>query len=200
MGFNVLVTDALPEVGLALLQGVDGFDVAVELDLDTDALRERIREVDAWVVRGGTPCTGRVIEGAERLQVIARAGIEVDNIDVDAATRRGIVVMNTPGVDAASAAEHTLALMFAAARQIPAGQASLRAGHWESNRLVGRELRRKTLGIVGLGTVGRIVANRAQGLRMSVLAADPYVSEEQAETLGVRLVQLDELLAESDVI
>jgi len=200
VGFKVVVTDPLSEHGLAVLRSVEGFDVEEAVGLDSDALREKVRTADAWVVRSGTPCTGRLIEAAERLLVIARAGISVDNVDVDAATRRGVVVMNTPGVDATSAAEHTLALMLTAARRIPAGQASLRTGMWKRERLVGRELRGKTLGIVGLGTVGRIVADRARGMRMKAIAADPYVAEQDAETLGVRLVHLDELLAESDVI
>jgi len=200
LGYRILVTDPLAEHGLAILRDTAGMEVEVSPGLEPEALKVKLRDADAWIVRGGTRCTADLIAAAPHLQVIGRAGIGVDNIDITAATRRGIVVLNTPGSNATSAAEHALALMLAAARHVAVSHTSLRAGHWDRKRFVGRELAGKTLGVIGLGAIGRIVADRARGLKMQVVACDPYVTEAVADGVGARLVDLNTLLAESDVV
>src|SRR5690606_28669898 len=153
----------------------------------------------ALVVRSATQVTARALEGADRLAVIGRAGIGVDNIDVAAATRRGIVVMNTPDAGATTTAEHAIALLLALARHVPAADAALKAGRWDKNRFLGVELTGKVLGVLGLGNIGRIVAERGKGLAMEVLAHDPFVPAERVPS-GVRLVDLEELLARADFV
>lgn len=168
--------------------------------LNPDQLKAYIPEYDGLVIRSSTKVTADILTSARRLRVIGRAGIGVDNIDVLAATAHGIVVMNTPSGSAVTTAEHTLAMMLALARRIPEANASVHAGHWESARFVGTELMGKTLGIVGCGNVGASVAERAQGLKMKVIASDPYLSAERAEGLGVERVDFDTLLARSHFI
>jgi len=177
-----------------------GVDVDVRTGLAADALREIIGGYDGLAVRSATKVTADILAAADRLQVIGRAGIGVDNVDIGAATSRGIVVMNTPFGNSITTAEHALALMFALARQIPAANASTHAGLWEKSKFMGVELAGKTLGVVGCGNIGGIVANRAHGLKMKVIANDPYLSEERAETLGVEKVELDALYARADFI
>ncbi|MCS6797735.1 MAG: phosphoglycerate dehydrogenase [Myxococcota bacterium] len=196
---RILVSDKLSEAGLATLREA-GFAVDYRPGLSENELAASIGPYDALVIRSGSKVTGRVLERADALRVIGRAGIGVDNVDVAAASRRGIVVMNTPLGNVVTTAEHTLALLLAAARRIPQATASMRAGKWEKNRFEGRELCGKTLGIVGLGNVGRAVAERARALHMKVIATDPNVGPERAAEVGAERVELDELLARADFI
>jgi len=198
--FRVLVADPVAAEGVALLRGVA--DVDERHGLAPEALAAIIGEYDALVVRSETKVTAPIIAAGTKLRIIGRAGVGVDNIDVDAATRRGIVVVNSPLGNIAAAAEHTVALLLALARHIPQASASLRAGKWERAKFVGAEVRGKTLGIVGLGKVGSEVARRCGegGLGMRLLAADPYASPETARKLNAELVTLDELLPQADFI
>jgi D-3-phosphoglycerate dehydrogenase len=196
---HVLIADALQAVGVDALRK-HGLDVDVEGSLDEPGLIARIGEYEGLIVRSATRVTRAVIAAAPRLEVIGRAGAGVDTIDVEAATERGIIVMNTPGGNTTAVAEHTLALLLALARHVPVADATVKAGRWEKNRLQGIELLGKTLGILGLGRIGGEVARRALGFRMQVLAYDPYLTREAAERLGVDSVELDELLARSDFI
>lgn len=196
---KVLITDGLSEKGIEVLKNA-GLEVDVRLKLPHDALTAIIPEYDALIVRSATKVTADIINAAERLRVIGRAGTGVDNIDIDAATRKGIVVMNTPGGNTITAAEHTLALIFAVARRIHLADSSMKSCKWEKGKFMGVELYGKTLGIIGLGNIGSIVADRAQGLKMRVIAYDPYITEEVAEQMGVELVSLEELLKNSDFI
>jgi D-3-phosphoglycerate dehydrogenase len=196
---RVLVADGLQAVGVDALRK-HGLDVDVAGTLDEVALTARLPECEGLIVRSATRVTRTAIAAATRLEVIGRAGAGVDTIDVEAATERGIIVMNTPGGNTTAVAEHTLALVLALARRLPVADASLKAGRWEKSRLQGVELLGKTLGILGLGRIGSEVARRALGFRMQVLAYDPYLTREAAERLGVESVELDELLTRSDFI
>jgi len=195
---KVLVTDPIAQDGIDLL--ASEAEVVVQLHPSPDELRTLIAGCEALIVRSETKVTREVIAAGERLQVIGRAGSGVDNIDVEAATERGVVVVNAPTGNTFSNAEHTIALMLALARHIPQAYNSLRGGRWERQRLTGVELRGKTLGLIGLGQVGSEVARRARGLEMRVVAHDPYVSAERAQSFGVELVSLDQLLREADFI
>jgi D-3-phosphoglycerate dehydrogenase len=197
---RVLVSDSLSEAGLALLKKHADLEVEYAPGLKEDALAQKIAGFDALVIRSGSKVTKRVIEAADKLRVIGRAGIGVDNVDVDAATKRGVVVMNTPTGNAVTTAEHAIAMLMAIARKIPEATASMRAGKWEKTKFQGRELCGKTLGVLGLGNIGRIVADRAKGLRMHVIAFDPAMTKGRAEQLGVELVPLDELFRRADAI
>ena len=159
-----------------------------------------IADVEGLVIRSGTKVTADVIAAGHKLRVIGRAGIGVDNVDVPAATARGIVVMNTPGGNNITTAEHAIALLISLARHIPQATASMKAGHWEKTKFMGMELYNRTLGVLGLGNIGRIVADRARGLGMKVIAHDPYLSEKQIPNLDVELVSFDALLERSDAI
>lgn len=196
---RVLVTDGLQAVGVDALRK-HGLEVEVTGSLDERALIARLGEYEGLIVRSATKVTRAAIAAGTRLEVIGRAGAGVDTIDVDAATERGIIVMNTPGGNTTAVAEHTLALLLALARRVAVADATLKAGRWEKNRLQGVELLGKTLGILGLGRIGGEVARRALGFRMQVLAYDPYLTREAAERLGVDSVELDELLTRSDFI
>ncbi|GIW42076.1 MAG: D-3-phosphoglycerate dehydrogenase [Candidatus Binatia bacterium] len=200
MAYRVLVSDRLAPQGLEILRSHPEIEVDEVEGLGPKELAERIEPYHALVVRSGTKVTAEVLERARSLRVIGRAGIGVDNIDVAAATSRGIVVMNTPGGNNVTTAEHALALLLASARSIPQAVASLKAGRWERGRFVGTEVCNKVLGIVGLGNIGKLVAERAQGLKMRVVAYDPYTPPETAARLGVHLCELDELLATADFI
>lgn len=197
---SVLVADVLSEKGLTLLRGIPGLDVTYEPGLDEAGLVQKIRGFHALVVRSGTPVTADVIAAGNKLSVIGRAGVGLANIDVAAASKHGVVVMNTPTGNAVATAEHALALLFALAKRVPEADRSLRAGAWERERFLGRELTGRTLGIVGLGNVGRIVAERAVALKMRVIAADPLVTAERASSLGVSLVTLEQLFRAADAI
>jgi len=196
---RVLVTDGLQAVGVDALRK-HGLDVEVVGSLSERDLAGRVGEFEGLIVRSATKVTRAVIEAGRRLEVVGRAGAGVDSIDVDAATERGVIVMNTPGGNTTAVAEHTLGLLLALARRLPAADATLKAGRWEKNRLQGVELFGKTLGILGLGRIGSEVARRALGFRMQVIAYDPYLTGEAAERLGVAAVELDELFARADFI
>ncbi len=199
MTFRILVCDPIAEDGVQALQR-SGAEVDVRTGLSPDELRAVVAGYDALVVRSETKITKEIIDATARLQVIGRAGVGVDNIDVGAATEKGVVVVNAPTGNITSAAEHAIALMFALSRHIPEANASLRAGRWERSRFLGLEVRGKTLGIVGLGQVGSEVARRARGLEMRVIAFDPFVPEERARVLGAELVSMEELLSQSDFV
>ncbi|MFQ5895476.1 MAG: phosphoglycerate dehydrogenase [Nitrospinota bacterium] len=197
---RVLVAESLSPVALEELAGVEGFEAEERFGLSREALRQAIPPYDALVIRSGTRVDAPLLEAGESLRVVARAGIGVDNVDVEAATERGVLVMNAPEGNVVTTAEHTLALLLALARKVPQAMASLRSGAWERGRFVGAELFEKTLGVVGLGRVGSAVVPRAQGLGMKVIVHDPYISAEAAARRGVRLVDLSTLLRESDYI
>jgi len=195
---KVLITEPFSEEGKAIL--AQHAVVDVKTGLTEDALVDVIGQYEALVVRSATQVNNRVIEAGKRLLVIGRAGTGVDNIDIDAATRHGIVVVNAPTGNAIAVAEHTIALMLALARNVPQADCSLKAGKWEKKKLEGIEVRGKTLGIIGLGRAGSAVAKRAQGLEMTVIAYDPFVTQDYASRLGVTLVAFEQLLSESDFI
>lgn len=195
---RVLVADSIASEGVEILR--KGADVDVITGQSREDLIARIPEYDALVVRSATRVTADVIAAAERLKVIARAGVGVDNIAVDAATQRGIIVVNSPEGNTMAAAEQTIALLFALARNTPQAYRSVKAGKWERSRFMGVELYNKVLGVVGLGKIGRHVAQRARGLEMRVMVSDPYVTTEHAQRLGVELVELPELFASADFI
>ena len=197
---RILVADPIAEEGVAYLRGFG--DVDERHGQSADRLAEIIGAYDALIVRSETRVTSAIIQAGAKLRVIARAGVGVDNIDIEAASRQGVVVVNSPTGNTAAAAEHTIALLMALARHIPEANAALRAGRWERARFVGTEIRGKTLGIVGLGKVGIEVARRAGegGLGMRLLAADPYASPDTARKLSVELVTLDELLPQADFL
>jgi D-3-phosphoglycerate dehydrogenase len=197
---RILVSDNLSDQGLAMLRSRADVELDYRPGLDENALCEAIRAADALIIRSGSQVTARVIEAAEHLRVIGRAGIGIDNVDLDAASKRGIAVMNTPTGNAITTAEHTLSLMMSLARWVPIATASVKAGKWERKKFEGRELAGKTLGIIGLGTIGRLVAERAKALRMRVIAFDPVLTPDRAVSLGVELCELDALWSESDVI
>lgn len=196
---RVLVTDHLQEVGVEALRR-EGLEVDAVPPLPEDELCQRIGRYEGLIVRSATKVTARVIEAGRNLRVVGRAGTGVDNIDVDAASRRGIIVMNTPGANTIAAAEHTLALLLTLARKIPEAHRALLERKWERERFVGVEVYGKTLGVIGLGRIGTEVARRAFGLRMQVIAYDPYLSAEVAQRLGVELTDLPEFFRRSDFI
>ena len=197
---KILVSDPLAPQGLELFQRAPGFDVDVRLELKPAELIGLIGDYQGLVIRSGTKVTSEVVEAAQNLKVIGRAGVGVENVDVEAASKKGIVVMNTPGGNDVTTAEHTISLMTSLARHIPQAVASLKMGKWTREKFMGVELCNKTLGIIGLGNVGRIVAERALGFRMKVIAHDPFVPTESAARLGVEVVSLDEIYERSDFI
>ena len=196
---KVLISDKMSELALETFQSW-GLGVDYEPGLSAEDLCARIDGYDGLAVRSTTQVTAELLAAGTTLKIVGRAGIGVDNIDVPAATQRGIVVMNTPGGNAITTAEHALALLLSVARQIPAANSSTQSGKWEKSRFMGTELTGKTLGIVGCGNIGAIVADRALGLRMHVVAYDPYLSPERAEDLGVEKVDFDTLLKRADAI
>jgi D-3-phosphoglycerate dehydrogenase len=199
MAPRVLIADELSPAAVAIFKD-RGIQVDVKPGLTKDQLLEIIDQYDGLAVRSATKPNAEVIAKAKKLKVIGRAGIGVDNVDIPAATAAGIVVMNTPFGNSITTAEHAIALMFALARQMPAADLSTQAGKWEKNRFMGVELYAKTLGLIGAGNIGSIVADRAQGLKMKVVAYDPFLSPERAVEIGVEKVELDELLARADFI
>ena len=201
--FKVMIRDNMSPLARDILEATGKIEVVVDNDkstADPEILSEIIGKFHGLAIRSATVVTQRVLEKAGKLKVIARAGIGVDNIDVPAATKQGIVVMNAPGGNTVTTAEHTISLMLALARNIPQATASIRSGKWDRKRLTGIEISGKTLGVVGFGQIGRVVAQRAQGLKMKVIAADPFVSKEAASSFEIELVPLDDLLARSDFI
>ncbi|HKI14060.1 MAG TPA: hydroxyacid dehydrogenase, partial [Roseiarcus sp.] len=199
MASRVLISDKLSPAAVAIFKE-RGVEVDVKPGLDKEELAKIIGDYDGLAIRSATKVTAKLLERASRLKVVGRAGIGVDNVDIPAATARGVIVMNTPFGNSITTAEHAIALMFALARQIPAADASTQAGKWEKNRFMGVELTGKTLGIIGCGNIGSIVASRAIGLRMRVIAYDPFLSAERAAEIGVEKVELADLLARADFI
>ena len=175
-------------------------DFQPNLGKDKDKLAEIIGNYDGLAIRSATKATAKILEKATRLKVIGRAGIGVDNVEIPAATAKGIIVMNTPFGNSITTAEHAITLMLALAREIPQADASTQAGKWEKNRFMGVEITGKTLGVIGCGNIGSIVADRALGLRMKVIAFDPFLSPERAKDIGVEKVELDELFKRADFI
>jgi len=201
MAPRVLVSDKLSETAVQIFRdrGVD-VDYQPDLGKDKDALLAAIPNYDGLAIRSASKVTPKIIAAASKLKVIGRAGIGVDNVDIPAATSRGIVVMNTPFGNAITTAEHAISMMMALARQIPEANASTHAGKWEKNRFMGVELFNKTLGVIGCGNIGSIVADRGLGLKMKVIAFDPFLSPERAIEIGVEKVELDEIFRRSDFI
>ena len=201
--FKVMVRDNMSPVAKEILEATGKIKVVVDNDKATNdpgELAKIIGEFHGLAIRSGTKVTEQVLKKAGKLKIIGRAGIGVDNIDVQAASRQGIVVVNAPGGNTVTTAEHAISLMLSLARHIPQGTASIREGKWEKKKFTGVEISGKTLGILGLGQIGRVVADRARGLQMKVIASDPFVSKDAARSLEVELVPLDELLSSSDFI
>ncbi len=196
---KVLISDQLSERALEIFQ-TRGIEVDFKPGLPADEQIKIIGKYDGLAIRSATKVTAEMLSAASNLKVIGRAGIGVDNVDVSAATSRGVVVMNTPHGNTITTAEHAIAMLFATARQIPAADASTQAGKWEKSRFMGVELTGKTLGLIGCGNIGSIVAERALGLRMRVLAFDPFLSEDRARDLGVEKGDLEAVLVRSDFI
>lgn len=199
---KVLVSDKLSESGLKIFQEAGGIEVINEpgLGKDIDRLKEVIKDVDAIAIRSGTTLTEDILQHAKKLKVIGRAGIGVDNVDLEAASKKGIIVMNTPFGNTVTTAEHAISMMCALTRMIPQATASVKAGKWEKSRFMGAELTNKTLGLVGCGNIGKIVASRAIGLKMKVSAFDPFLTDEMAEQIGVTKVDFETLLEQADYI
>src|SRR6266851_3484944 len=198
---NVLISDALSPAAVQIFKdrGIE-VDFQPNLGKDKDKLAELVGNFDGLAIRSATKVSPKILEKAKNLKVIGRAGIGVDNVDIPAATAKGIIVMNTPFGNSITTAEHAITLMLALARQIPQADASTQAGKWEKNRFMGVEITAKTLGVIGCGNIGSIVANRGIGLKMKVVAYDPFLSPERALELGVEKVELDELLRRADFI
>jgi D-3-phosphoglycerate dehydrogenase len=194
------VSDKLSAEGLEIFKNTPGIEVDVITNLTPDELKGVIKDYDGLAIRSATKVTSEIIACAEKLAVIGRAGIGVDNVDINAASKRGIVVMNTPGGNTITTGEHAIALMLSLARKIPQATESMKTGKWEKNKFMGNEVFNKTLGVIGIGRVGTIVADRALGLKMNVVAYDPFISPEAAGKMGISLVTLDELLKKSDFI
>jgi D-3-phosphoglycerate dehydrogenase len=201
MAPRVLISDALSPAAVQIFKdhGI-AVDFQPDLGKDKDKLAEAIEQFDGLAIRSATKVTPKVLAKAGRLKVIGRAGIGVDNVDIPAATAKGVIVMNTPFGNSITTAEHAITLMLALARQIPQADTSTQAGKWEKNRFMGMEITGKTLGIIGCGNIGSIVADRAHGLKMKVIAYDPFLSPERARDLGVEKVEFDDLLKRADVI
>jgi D-3-phosphoglycerate dehydrogenase len=198
---KVLISDALSAAAVQIFKdrGIE-VDFQPALGKDKDKLAAIIGNYDGLAIRSATKVTAKILEAAKGLKVIGRAGIGVDNVDIPAATARGIIVMNTPFGNSITTAEHAVSLMLALARQIPEADASTRAGKWEKNKFMGVEIFGKTLGVIGCGNIGSIVADRALGLKMKVVAFDPFLSQQRADDLGVEKVELDELFRRADFI
>src|SRR5262245_48860822 len=198
---KVLISDALSPAAVQIFKdrGVD-VDFQPNLGADKDKLAEMVGDFDGLAIRSATKVTAKLLEKAKKLRVVGRAGIGVDNVDIPAATARGVIVMNTPFGNSITTAEHAITMMLALAREIPQADASTQAGKWEKNRFMGVEITNKTLGVIGCGNIGSIVADRAQGLRMRVIAYDPFLSPERARDLGVEKVELPELFKRAGFI
>jgi len=196
---KVLISDNLAPVGEKILKEA-GLEVDIKTGLAPDELKKIISEYDGLVIRSATKVTAEIIEAADNLKVVGRAGIGLDNVDVAAASKKGIIVMNAPDGNATTAAEHALAMMMSLSRKIPQATASMKEGKWEKKKFQGRELTGKTVGIVGIGRIGSIFADRAQGLRMKVIAYDPHMPKDLVDKLGVELVSLEELCKRADFI
>ncbi|SHH45806.1 phosphoglycerate dehydrogenase [Cognatishimia maritima] len=201
MAPKVLVSDKLSETAVQIFRdrGID-VDFMPDLGKDKEKLAEVIGQYDGLAIRSATKVTPTILEAATNLKVVGRAGIGTDNVDKEAASKKGVIVMNTPFGNMITTAEHAIAMMFAVARQIPEASASTHAGKWEKSKFMGVELTNKTLGVIGAGNIGGIVCDRARGLKMKVIAFDPFLSQEKADKMGVEKVELDELLSRADFI
>ncbi|OPY08431.1 MAG: D-3-phosphoglycerate dehydrogenase [Syntrophus sp. PtaB.Bin001] len=197
---RVLVSDSMSSEGVEIFKKTPGIEVDVITKHTPDELKELISNYDGLVVRSSSKITQEIIEAAEKLTVIGRAGAGVDNIDVPAASKKGIVVMNTPGGNTVTTGEHAIAMMLSLARKIPQATASMKSGKWEKSRFMGNEYCNKTLGIIGIGRIGTVVADRAKGLKMNVIAYDPFISPEVAEKMGITLATLDQIYGSADFI
>ncbi|MFJ8066604.1 phosphoglycerate dehydrogenase [Psychrobacillus sp. NPDC096426] len=200
MAYNILISDPLSEDGIYPLRQAEGFNIVIETNLTPEELGERIGEFDALLVRSQTQVTREIIERGTNLKIIGRAGVGVDNIDLPAATERGIIVVNAPDGNTNSAAEHTVAMLMSLARNIPQAFHALKNQQWDRKSFIGVELKNKTLGVVGLGRIGAEVATRAKGQRMNVIAYDPFLTPEKAEKLGVQFGTIDEVIQTADFI
>src|SRR5690554_1676196 len=196
---KVLVLDNVSEKAVAVLKE-NGIEADVSPTLPLEELCAKIPAYDGMIVRSQTKVTAEVIDAAKNMKVIGRAGVGVDNIDVNAATRKGIIVMNAPDGNTISTAEHTVAMIMALARNVPQAHASLKEGKWDRKKYTGVEVNGKTLGVIGMGRIGTEVARRTQGMGMTILVVDPFMTAEKADQLGVCLVELETLLAEADFI
>ena len=197
---KVLVCDPIGDGGLSILRKEKSLQVDVKTGLDEKALKKVIGEYDAAVVRSGTQFTEGVIRAAKKLRVIGRAGVGVDNVDLAAATRQGVIVMNTPEGNTISTCEHTVSMMLSLARNIPQANQSVKAGDWKRSQFTGSEVHGKILGVVGFGRIGREVAARAMAFGMNVIAFDPFISKDQVPKLGVTLVEFEDLLRQADFV
>jgi len=197
---KVLVSDRFSPEGLAVFEQAEGIELAYHPGLSSAELLREVADAEALVVRGGTQVTAEVFAAAGRLKVVGRAGIGIENMDLAAANRKGVVVMNTPFGSTTTTAEHTIAMLMALARQIPEASRSTKAGRWEKDRFLGVEITGKTLGVIGAGKIGRLVVERALGLKMRVVVHDPYLAEEMIRQTGAEPVEFEELLARSDFI
>ncbi|MBP1947475.1 phosphoglycerate dehydrogenase [Virgibacillus litoralis] len=200
MSFNILIADPLSEEGLKPLQDAENMNLVIETNLSPEELENKIGEFDALLVRSQTQVTRNIIQKAKNLKIIGRAGVGVDNIDLDAATENGIIVVNAPNGNTNSAAEHTMAMIMSLSRKIPQAYYALKNHQWDRKKYVGVELKNKTLGIVGLGRIGTEVASRAKGQRMDVMAYDPFLTEEKADKMGIRYGSIEDVLKEADFI
>ncbi len=198
---KILITDPIDQEGIEILEREDGIEVTVDFSLKDDRLAQAIAPYHALITRSGTTVTSGIIEQAENLRVIGRAGVGVDNVDIEAASRKGIIVMNAPTGNTLAATEHTMAMMLAAVRKLPFAYDSLKQGEWDRKKFMGIQLYKRVLGIVGLGRIGSEVAKRAKAFDMRLVGFDPYIKREKAETLGVELVEdFKDLLKVSDVV
>ncbi|MBI5845264.1 MAG: phosphoglycerate dehydrogenase [Deltaproteobacteria bacterium] len=197
---KVLVSDKLEEVGVKILAAAPGVTVDVKTGLTPEQLKEIIGQYDGLVIRSATKVTAEIIEAAKNLKVVGRAGIGLDNVDIPAATKRGVIVMNTPGGNVVTTAEHAISMMLSLTRNIPRGTATMKAGLWEKKSLNGREIFNKVLGVIGYGNIGKIVADRAKGLRMQVIVYDPFFPADLISKAGFEPVSLDELYSRADYI
>jgi D-3-phosphoglycerate dehydrogenase len=197
---RVLVSDNLGQIGVQMFEDAEGIEVDVNTGLPPEELKKIIGEYDALVIRSATKVTEDLLEAGKKLKVVGRAGIGLDNVDIPAATKRGVVVMNTPGGNVVTTAEHTISMMLSLTRNIPQGTTTMKSGLWEKKKLQGREIFNKVLGIIGYGKIGSIVADRARGLKMRVVVYDPFVTPEQIEKTGFEAVSLETLYKEADYI
>ncbi len=197
---RVIISDSLAKEAADILSSCPHIDVDVRAGISASELTQCLGQYHGLLVRSRTKVTADMLSAADKLQIVGRAGIGVDNIDLSAAKERNVIVENAPNGNAVTTAEHAICLLLSLVRHIPQATASMKAGRWEKKKLKGTELTGKTFGIVGLGNIGKIVADRAQGLRMNVIAADPFVDASVAETLGVRVMPLDDMLAAADFI
>lgn len=197
---RVLISDKMSEKAIEVFKRFPDIQVDYKTGLKPDELKAIIKDYDGLAIRSSTKVTAEIIEAATNLKVVGRAGIGVDNVDIPAASKRGIIVMNTPYGNTTTTAEHAISMMLSLARDIPQATVSTRAAKWEKNKYMGKEITNKTLGIIGIGNIGSIVVSRAQGLKMNVIAYDPFISPDKAVELGVELVTLDELYKRADFI